>query len=262
MDIQIISNAYLKPEPPLRVRRDLVGRAHFRTLNVASANATRFETFQTKLSNGSLIFNTPSSRFAACLIAFDGISTMHDLTGSLQNAEHLYLWHENICLEFEGVDRRINRRFLSSFTKRAWCTPFHLPLNVSDTLEKLEDALKNLYSSEAPSAIDQLFADAHAYLSTHLPGPLFAHCTNTIPLAAIPRSALARQESQQSLATFNDDQQNHVGFALALDGYFSPAGRDQNSILVDQVVVICHCKNSVADDLDKSRMLKECHLPP
>ncbi|MFA6014360.1 MAG: site-specific integrase [Gallionellaceae bacterium] len=258
MDIQKNSTAPLKSESPIRVKRDFVGRAHFRTLNAAPASAARFQSYQTKLLNGSLIFNTPSSRFAASLIAFDGISTMRDLTESLQNADNLYLWHENIYLEFKGVDGRIDRRLLSYFTKRAWCTPFHLPLNVSDTIEKLEDALKCLYSSEAPSAIDQLFADAQAYLLIHLLGPLFAHCTNMIPLAAIPRSALARQESKKSLATFNDDQKNHVGFAHALDGYFFPSGRDQNSILVDQIVVTCRCKNSVSDDLDKFRMLKEC----
>lgn len=244
---------------PSRARKDAVGRVHFRTMASAATGQSRFHTFQKKLLNRTLQFNNSATQFAACLIAFDGIATKIDLLAALNSTEQPYLWHENTCLDWPGVNGRVNRRFLSTFTNRVLALTNTSAIRAEQILAELEDKLDKIYPSTNTSRLDMLLHDAQAWLMLALPGPLFAHCTSVTPLAAVPRSALAREETGKALftiATTTEKRTSNIGFAQALDGYFSPIGKDRGSMLIHELVITCREKKSVADYLDKSRMLK------
>lgn len=244
---------------PVRNRRDLVGRIHSRPMPSAAKGSSRFCTFQKMLLDGTLALSEPGTRFAANLIAFDGIATRADLMTALGNSENLYIWRDQTCLDWADEHGRINRRYLSPFTKKTWASP-SLDLSHPDAiLRSLEVAITQLYPSPSVSRIDQLLHDSQAWLFENMPGPLFAHCTSLVSLSALPRTALAREEARNAICLPDvklNEKDSDLGLAFALDGYFSPAGNDFGTKLIDELAIVCREKKSLADYLDKDRMLK------
>lgn len=247
---------------PVSVKMDRTGRAHFRPTISTAAGAARFRNFQIKLLNGTLVFNDMSTRFAANLIAFDGIATHPDLMAVLALHDQLYTWNEHTCLEWAGKNKRVNRRFISIFTKQDWTSSRSAELHSpEEILNNLEIALEKAYPTKSTSKLEQLLHDAQTWMFEVLPGPIFAHCLSLIPLAALPREVLAREESHKALlsvAKMPTESEASLGFAAALGGYFSHDRTDHGGWLLNKLVIACRHKKQVADHIDKHRILKEC----
>lgn len=257
-----IAHNIAKAASPVKVRFDRVKRAHIRVNGQTAGRAARLRKFQRALLYNKIEFQDTETKVAAYLIAFDGVATLSDLTDSLDNLKSMYHWRGNLCLEWEDKEKRTNRRFLSIFTRRALAFPCDGSYFSSSILEKLEATLGKFYPSTVTCCLEQLLHDAQAYLFEALPGPLFSHCSSIIPLTAVPRKVLARDAAQKALnASFEKGNENsRAGLAYALDGYFSPRSKSDGAWLIHQLVVDCHEKKSVADDIDKRRMLKACLL--
>lgn len=251
-----------KATSPVKVCFDRVRRAHIRVNDQTAGRAARFRKFQKALLYNKIKFQDAETKVAAYLIAFDGVATLSDLTDSLDNLKSMYHWRGNLCLEWEDKEKRLNRRFLSIFSRHAMSLPCDSTYLSSAILEKLEAALSKFYPPSTACCLEELLLDAQAYLFEALPGPLFGHCSSIVPLTAVPKKVLARNAAQKALnASFEKGKENsRVGLAYALDGYFSPRSKSDGAWLIHQLVVDCHEKKNVADDIDKRRMLKACLL--
>ncbi len=243
-----------------RLRMDRVGRAHVRLFPSAARNSERFSNIQKSLLNGSLTSNSPSCQFALSLICFDGVLTKSDLIAALSNSKSIYAWDGNICIDWADKEKRINRRALSQITVNAWLQMKEKPFRADTIITEIETLIVDLYPSGGSSTIDVLFDDAQAWTIHALPGPIYAHCLNIIPLSCLPRSTLARQSSRLALDTCKDSHTKNLGrgFCMALDGAFSLSGRNSSGWLVSRIVEICKHKKSMAPHSDKKRMLKNC----
>lgn len=247
--------------PLFRMRKDFVGRAHFRTLLSAPESVACFRKFQSTLLSGKLLPSDAAGNLAAHMIAWDGIATKPDLLAALQNAQSMYLWNGHATIDWTDEVGRTNRRILSALTQKSWASPTVQPLSSESIIAGLESALCTLYPTARSTRVDQLLMDCQAYLMWALPGPLLAHCLGTNPLTALPRSVLSRIESGQAIYTGSKatiSQHSEVGFSMALDGYFSASRSDRGSGLISALVDACKTKKSDVHHIDKNEMLRRC----
>ncbi len=242
----------------ITVRKDKVGRTHFRPTQFTSGQAARFSNIQRMVLSESLKFQSPILKFVACLVCFDGVATRSDLMAAL--AGNIYSWKDEECIEWSDPIGRINRRTLSSFSVSAWGSPSSKPFTVGEAIAHIESVLAEIYPSCTSSRIDRLLRDAQAWLTQVLPGPLLAHCLNLIPLTGLPGSALAREVTGLAIDPITEVKNEGViiGLGQALDGFFSYTKKDSGSWLVGKIVTACKFKKNNKITLEKGRMLEEC----
>lgn len=201
---------------------------------------------------------------AARMVAIDGIKPSHIQAIDAQNAVPYRTAH-GIAIDWLALEpMRWERRLLSSITLNAWpgqqlaitgpcVSPFPpLAMNPCTDLEKYLAACEPYRRVKSP--LQELELDAMSWWQEVLPASLFGHCSETLVLSALPRSALARLECRLALAptdaadvTFND-----AGVASDLvDAAMVSQGPDNSTALIDTVLDILKKSTSEIDGVNK-----------
>lgn len=201
---------------------------------------------------------------AARMVAVDGIKPSHIQEIVSQNAVPYRTAH-GIAIDWLALEpMRWERRLLSSITLNAWpgqklviagpcISPF--PPIATNLWNELENylATSDFYRREK-APLQELELDAMSWWQEALPASLFGHCSETLVLSALPRSALARLECRLALAptgtadvTFNDS-----GVASDLvDAAMVSQGPDTSTALIDTVLDILKESTSEIDGVNK-----------
>ena len=245
-----------------RLGKDGVGRFHFRSASLESTAADRFSQIQELFLCGKLVLPHLESRIAISLILFDGIVTRDDLVNAIEAADSTYAWRGEYCLDWLDSDGRVNRRFISVFTQAALAAPRIGKVDVATAMTHLGDVLRScIRGSRMSYSVDLLLLDARAWLAENVSDPLVAHCNRAVPIAALPRSVLAREETKLALGSVQNalhSEDTSEGFARALEAYFDPSGNDQGTWLIAELVQKCRRNRSFSNSDDKQRMLRAC----
>lgn len=240
----------MKSEPSIRLVAGPSIRGRRRgTLDVvysmdAPERARRFERIQDALLRGEINLPQPAIRLAAFLVAFDAIVTRAALAAALSACRHAYAWHGIICIDWQAPCGRIDRRHLSAWTTFVLAETGALSLSTDDTIQMLDHHLNTAVSDKFRSIdLDSFLDGGRAWLALTLEGPWFSHAVGAVPLAALPRSALARESSQRALYATHIEEEPEAGNAdacigLALDAYLS-GGRDGGQWFVDEIMACC-----------------------
>jgi integrase len=244
----------------IAIKRDRLGRAHFRPTLKAPERAARFRIIQKALLDGTLKFRTIEARIVCLLIAFDAILTRPDLVLALRKLESVYWWRDAICLEWTDADGRNDRRFLSVFTKNALALERSGVLDDSSAILDAETSLRDFFG-DGDLILDEFLLDGQAWAFEIMPGPFLAHVIGAIKLSGLSRACLAREQSRLALAKVSpttSETSGNLGLEQAFQGYWSPKGKDDSSWLIDRIAAACHCRRAVRDTVDKKRMLHDC----
>ncbi len=239
----------------LDVKRDNLGRTYFSEHAETSRRAVRLGKLQLRVLKGHVRFDTPLDAISASMVLFDAIATRRNVVLALIASTKWYEWRKRVHLEWPGINGRIDRRILSSFTTKLLKD---LPEEVShrSAMESIMSAARTLY----PGAADPLGAflgDAQAWLLDALPGALLGQVLGTNPQAALPRSALVREVRKEALVLQAGTADGVGGEALgnALDAYFDAMTTAGSAWLVDKLVAICRRNTRLGEASDKHRML-------
>lgn len=242
-------------------RFDPIGRVHFRSGKLTSRSASRFGKLQAAFLKGRL-GASPVIQVALSLVLFDGIASETDLSRALADLEQIYRWDNQVRLEWKDPIGRQNRRHLSLITQAILASPRIAPIDASATIQALDAFLCDIVRSPNRSySLKLLLLDAEAWLYEHLPLPLFAHCIGKAPIAALPKSTLARHESRLALSLLLDpeiEKSNSRAFASAIGSFFAKRRNDHGGWFIDELVSICRRKRALSNGDDKRRMLHEC----
>lgn len=238
------------------------GRIHFRDAPLQSSAASRFTRIQEFALRGELSLTSPEMRIALSLVIFDGVATRADLEGALAAVNSVYRWNDDHCLDWVDQFGRINRRFLSVFTRAALVMPrLGTPL-VSEVLCALDGILgQSIRGVRRSYSLDILFLDSQAWLAENVSDPLVAHCGRAAPMASLPKSALAREVTGfalQTEAAGTQDRFASEGLACAMGAYLDPSGADRGAWLVAELVQICRRNKTLSNAKDRQRMLEAC----
>lgn len=259
-ELDVASMASAAAGSHLRIKKDIVGRKHYRPLKNCPSAAARFKKLAKKYLDGKFLIENKPARLAFCFVVFDGIVTMADLIAALSNYNNIYTYCDSVCLDWLGEDGRLNRRYLSALTQKAWAVSGESEKSVQKIMANLEKNLSRFYCGLPDNYLVYFLNDAQAWLFENTSGFLFSHCILANPITAIPRSALGRLETSKALSRTCDYQEikreESVGFMQALGGYFS-FGEDKSPHLVEEVVAICKRKSNLPDHKDKGRMIRE-----
>lgn len=254
-----IQSQKLRPgtSPLVRVARDMIGRAHMKPGDDLSNRAARFRALQLQFMKGKFNHWQADLKLSLCFILFDLLITREDILRAIENAHLASSWNCRSCIDWQDNIGRINRRILSPFTRRILKEFIGKPLSANSLLMSLDSMLAGQESGIGD--VLTLFGDAQAWAFEVLPGPLFVHCTNLIPLSCVPATCLARHASR--LALFNANLRHIVSDSamdMALNGYFSPKQRDGGTWLVERIRSACRYRSNQSAASARSNMLKEC----
>lgn len=197
------------------------GQIEWSVRHEARARIARFHEFQIE---ASMRQEASAGLFAACLVAFDGLSPAH--LGRLNDAStFLYRIGNANVMEWKASDpARIERRRISTLTARSWFgsvneratkeTLFGSSKDLRGQLSLLLRALPAYAKVDRP--LVQLVSDQICWLHEFLPAMLFAHVAEVSPFCAIPRSAWVRMERQRPIREFSDAEVHDIGAAGTL----------------------------------------------
>ena len=210
-----------QPSSGIEFMRKPGGQIEWSVKHETRAHIARFHQFQIEVC----MRQDPSAGlFAACLVAFDGLSPAH--LGRLNDGStFLYRIGNANVIEWKSSDpARIERRRISTLTIRAWSfavnglatgeTLFDSPKDLRSQLTSLLRTLPSYANMDRP--LVQLAADQTCWIHEFLPALLFAHVAEVVPLCAIPRSAWARMERQRPIRESSESEVNDIGAAGAL----------------------------------------------
>ena len=245
-----------------RVYVDPVRRVHYRAAPLESHAAHRFSILIDATLRREVEFQTQDCRLAWSLIMFDAVATRHDLVSALSGIADIFSWRNHRCVDWLDADGRQQRRYLSVFTQSALASWMPDKIDRDATLAAIDTLLANLYAVRPGLyTLEILLADARAWHREHLPDPLCAHVAGRVPMSSLPRTVLAREESQQALKADDSQEKDSVrpeGFHLALGAYLDNSGHDHGSWLVAELVEICKRDTSQDNAKDRKRMLEGC----
>ncbi|MEW5880432.1 MAG: hypothetical protein AB1761_08310 [Pseudomonadota bacterium] len=194
--------------PHLAVVRDQVGRVQLFPLASAGAAVARFERFRQVLAALELMPVGSPAMPLACLLGFEIVCELNSLPAAYAAARTMRHWRGRPFLDWQDGGRPLCRRFVSPLTAIAIAAQPNLP-TLPAAMLALRDALatNGLCGAHVDPAgcISALQADAGAWAAHHLPGYLASHLLGLTPLACVPRSALAREESLLALTSGNAD---------------------------------------------------------
>ncbi|MCX8115085.1 MAG: hypothetical protein N3D71_08450, partial [Burkholderiaceae bacterium] len=189
--------------PHVVIARDQVGRAQMFPRASAGAAVARFECVRRALAALDLIPIDSAAMPLACLIAFEVVCERSSLSLAYTSAGSMRQWRGQPFIDWATTDRGLCRRYLSPLTAIAIAAQPDLP-PLPAAMLALRDALAAnglCRTSDDPVACAAaLQADAGAWAVHYLPGYLASHLMGIAPLACVPRSALAREESRLALA--------------------------------------------------------------
>lgn len=193
--------------PHVVIARDQVGRVQMFPLASAGAAVARFERFRRALAALDLIPIDSAAMPLACLIAFEVVCERSSLSLAYTSAGSMRQWRGQPFIDWATTDRGLCRRYLSPLTAIALAAQPNLP-PLPAAMVVLRDALAAnglCRTSDDPVAcIAALHADACAWAVHHLPGYLASHVIGVAPLACVPRTALAREESRLALVAADE----------------------------------------------------------
>lgn len=241
---------------------DTVKRVHFRAAPLESYAARRFARLVDVTLRGEVRFQTPACCVAWSLIIFDAIATREDLLCALPCLAGLYTWRNQVCLDWRDIDGRHQRRYLSAFTQAALASGLPAKIDAAATLTAIDTLLADFYPTHPGRyTLDILLADARAWFREHLPDPLYAHVAGWVPMASLPRSTLAREETRQALMVDNAPGELPIrpeGFQMAVGAYLSSRSQDRGNWLLAELVGICRRNKALGNAQDRKRMLEGC----
>ncbi|WP_345534715.1 hypothetical protein [Viridibacterium curvum] len=161
--------------------------------------ATRFEQLQRRLLYGELISAPlpPLARLAGALIAFECITTAHDVVEALQALADRYAFDDKVSVDWLAHCGRQDSRQLHGFV-------LHL---IADTPTLITEAEARAgleafgqWAAFGTPAVESVLVAAQCWAFTVLPPALYAHVTRDAALTALPRSAKARKHTGLALS--------------------------------------------------------------
>lgn len=221
---------------------------------IAVGGAYRFKNFQAWLLTTDL--PTDLHAFLA-LFAFDG-ARLKDFNSIIGSHPTLYdsgkvgiSWHDHIG---RTQRLRLSPMTISLLGETNW-------KNIQNY--KIED-LAEVYGKFAGNskALDHFTADQLAWFSEIGTGPLIEHFMGRIPMTALSNECYVRKNTKLVVATENSDSDNDEEaeriLSIALLGFLEPSGKDNNPIIIDRLLQICHRKRIDDSTKHKQSMLAQC----
>lgn len=194
--------------PHVVIARDQVGRVQLFPLSSAGAAIARFGRFRRAVAALDLVPIDSAAMPLACLIGFDIVCERGSLPAAYAAASTMRHWRGRPFLDWQDAGGTLYRRFVSPLTAIAIAAQPDLP-PLPAAMLALRDALasRGLCRADAEPAdsVAELQADAGAWAVHHLPGYLASHVIGVAPLACVPRSTLAREESGLALVAAQPD---------------------------------------------------------
>lgn len=239
----------------ISIRKDRAKRFRFRFGTSVGEAAARVREIQREVLNGLLDKESDLCRTVGFLVLFDGICHLDDLTGALANLHNAYRFNGQPVLDWLGKDGRQHRRLLSKLTAQTqpW---LGAPPSHDDIHAALLCLTMLIYSENARPPV-KLLQDTCAYLSEIMPGALFADVTHVAPITALPRSALARKETQRRLVMGHQTVPMSGASAIgaAIDHAMQSTHRKGGMSMVDRIIAICLEHSRSNDARDRQGML-------
>lgn len=241
---------------------DNVQRCHFRSAPLESFAALRFSKLIDATLKCEIDFPSPACQIAWSLIIFDAVTTVSDLAAAIANLDSVYLWRDHACLDWINENGCQQRRYLSAFTQSSLAAPRTGKATTSQIIEEIEMVLRAQFPiHQGAYTLSILMADSNAWLRENIPDYLYAHAAGLVPITSLPRSALAREQSQLALLSESDgltEVDQHDGFQSAIEAYLDQTSEDRGSWLISEMIRICRRNKSLSNSSDKKRMLKGC----
>lgn len=195
------------PHPHVVIARDQVGRVQMFPRASAGAAVARFERFRQVLAALELMPVDSAGMPLACLIGFEIVCERNSLPAAYAAASAMRHWRGRPFLDWLDAGRSLCRRFVSPLTAIAIAAQPDLP-PLPAAMRALRDALasRGLCRADVEPAdcVADLQVDAGAWAVHHLSGYLASHVIGVAPLACVPRSALAREESRLALVAADE----------------------------------------------------------
>lgn len=253
------SSQSLNPLSKAHIRKiDRFGRIHVRQMDSTPNRVTRFRKIQKLFLNGKLHAKSPLGNLGIGLVCFDGISTQPDLEAALKYHRDSYAIDDKICIDWQNDRDLTNRRFLSHFSIKFLTEAKNGTVHGDDTITHINEALSEHFLCIA-NPLYEFLEDAKAWLTEVLPGPLWAHCTSSVLLSALPRSVLARKTSKLSISITKLPliADTVIALAGAFDGYFDGVSGRGGAGVIQKIKAICINRNA-PHYKERRRMLRDC----
>jgi len=253
------SSQSLNPLSTAHIRKiDRFGRIHVRQMDSTPNRVARFRKIQKLFLNGKLHAKSPLGNLGIALVCFDGISTQPDLVAALKNHKDSYSNEDEICIDWQNDRDMTDRRFLSHFSIKFLTEAKNGTVLGDDAITHINEALAEHFLCIS-NPLYEFLDDAKAWLIEVLPGPLWAHCTSSVLLSALPRSVLARMTSKLSISINNLPLIADTAIALAgaFDGFFDGVIGRGGAGVIQKIKAIC-INRGEPHYKERRRMLRDC----